>query len=1050
MPTPTQPAGQRGTPGIQGLRHPRRSALSRSLDLQATRPTHESFDGCDVPVYNRPSWDAGTFGVPNYVPNQGLSPRTIAEWNAAAVPDSPARASRVLKALIRRGVPDSLRRVVWAAVTGARGSLDSAPRLYDRDIRSTFGHRGPPKFIASPPLFGGVFAPSSHFVSSNAVDAAKRILCTIASTVSSVGYCPRIPDLLLALLGFMPEKEAYVTMLEVLKRSESDRRWNMDSRGLSVACCTFDALLARQMPALHKKGKEVGVKWFELAHQWFARMFVDTLPYSIVLRVVDCYLNEGTKIFYRVGLALLRNARQALLAPRGVSRLEFLATLTRVAAQQDPCSLLRTAFRFRLSRSSLWRIGSSSDMAFRVPQPAIEVYYRPKLATPSEIFSDVEMEVLWSFLPRRFAVLDPRTLYKASRDGYSLTRLVDKARDYAPLLMVLKLADASVLGCYVSVPLDRSQTPAGFFGDGECFVFTLKPRAQQYRATTRDHFFVLLQNSRSEIESLSLGAGALELCANLAVTSEPSPTFGSPSLTGDPGARYEELRRASAGNESFDGSDVSLYSRSSWDTGSLSVPDYACSQGLSPRVIGEWNSVTIPESPQRAAAALKGLIRRGVPGHLRRVVWGALTGATAVLETNPQVYVRDARITFGSHGPPAFISSPPLFGGVFAPSSHKTCPDAVDAAKRILCTIASTASSVSYCPRTPDLVLALLGFMPEKEAYVAVLEVLKRSESDGLWNMDRRGLSVACCTFDALLARQMPALHKWGMELGVKWVELAHQWFTRMFVDTLPYHMVLRVVDCYLSEGTKIFYRVGLALLQHARQALMELKEGVPHSEIFATLNRVTAQQDPCSLIKTAFRFSLSRSALWRIGYSANTNVALPEPTIEVYYRPKLQEPSGIFTDVEMEVLWSFLPQRFAVLDPRLLYRASRDGYTLDRLVERAQGTAPLLLVLKLADDSVMGCYLSVSLARHHAYTGDGECCVFTLRPRAQQYGATLANNYFVLSHTDSLSIGAGALELSADLVVSSRPSDTFGNPGLVGGSEGSSGCVAAELYTVE
>jgi hypothetical protein len=71
------------------------------------------------------------------------------------------------------------------------------------------------------------------------------------------------------------------------------------------------------------------------------------------------------------------------------------------------------------------------------------------------------------------------------------------------------------------------------------------------------------------------------------------------------------------------------------------------------------------------------------------------------------------------------------------------------------------------------------------------------------------------------------------------------------------------------------------------------------------------------------------------------------EPTIPVYYRPKITTPSTIIQNEDFEILWSWLPSRFRIRDPLLLFSTSTDGYSLISLLKAIGDTSPTILILK-------------------------------------------------------------------------------------------------------
>lgn len=49
------------------------------------------------------------------------------------------------------------------------------------------------------------------------------------------------------------------------------------------------------------------------------------------------------------------------------------------------------------------------------------------------------------------------------------------------------------------------------------------------------------------------------------------------------------------------------------------------------------------------------------------------------------------------------------------------------------------------------------------------------------------------------------------------------QWFITIFAYSLPFDLVLRIWDAFMLEGIKVVFRVGLALLMHVKDQLMQM-----------------------------------------------------------------------------------------------------------------------------------------------------------------------------------------------------------------------------------
>ena len=85
----------------------------------------------------------------------------------------------------------------------------------------------------------------------------------------------------------------------------------------------------------------------------------------------------------------------------------------------------------------------------------------------------------------------------------------------------------------------------------------------------------------------------------------------------------------------------------------------------------------------------------------------------------------------------------------------------------------------------------------------------------------------------------MRTLNKHIERLGVSMLEELEVWFARVFVSFVTYDLQLRIVDCFFSEGAKMLFRVGLALLKIHEKDLLACNSKHTFLVRFAKLMRL-------------------------------------------------------------------------------------------------------------------------------------------------------------------------------------------------------------------
>ncbi|SAM02527.1 hypothetical protein [Absidia glauca] len=125
---------------------------------------------------------------------------------------------------------------------------------------------------------------------------------------------------------------------------------------------------------------------------------------------------------------------------------------------------------------------------------------------------------------------------------------------------------------------------------------------------------------------------------------------------------------------------------------------------------------------------------------------------------------------------------------------------------------------------------------------------------------------------------------------------------------------------------------------------------------------------------------------------------------------------------------------------PVLLKRDSWTDPCLDQWLANSQHQAPgaSLVVIRTAEEEVIGAYLSESLKSEPYYYGSGECFLYKSnhKNQLQVYPWTSANDFMIFSNHDFIAIGGGngqvGLFLHADLQTGhTQPCATFDNETL-------------------
>lgn len=224
------------------------------------------------------------------------------------------RKPHVVKRRIRKGIPDCLRGLVWQLISGSRDLLLMNPGVYEqlvlyetsaseldiiRDISRTF---------------------PSHVFFQQRHGPGQRSLYNVLKAYSvfdrDVGYVQGMGFVAGLLLLYMSEEDAFWLLVALLKGAVHAPMEGLYQVGLPLVqqyLFQFEQLVKEHLPRLGEHFSQEMINPSMYASQWFITVFSYSFPFHFALRIWDVFLNEGVKIVFQVGLALLRYCHDELI-----------------------------------------------------------------------------------------------------------------------------------------------------------------------------------------------------------------------------------------------------------------------------------------------------------------------------------------------------------------------------------------------------------------------------------------------------------------------------------------------------------------------------------------------------------------------------------------------------------------------------------------------------------------------------------------------------------------------------------------------------------------
>ena len=255
--------------------------------------------------------------------------------------------------------------------------------------------------------------------------------------------------------------------------------------------------------------------------------------------------DEVDAILPHYSAMVLRDASGANAAIRVIATEIALARVLQLANRSSldysPTSLSLSSAAVRRIRSGLTPDSSKQSSPNRILPTEGKQRPPPRLSDPSHVLNAEHFAFLMNdCVPPRFHDCDLQLLYSTNRDGMSVNTLYHKVKASSPTVIAVRDTNDRSYGCYAAAPWKSSALR--YYGTGECFVFSAKPKLAAYKWSRKNHFF---QFSLGGILAIGGGPGshfALWVDEDLLMgTTSACSTFDSPPLTNEEGNKTDRI-----------------------------------------------------------------------------------------------------------------------------------------------------------------------------------------------------------------------------------------------------------------------------------------------------------------------------------------------------------------------------------------------------------------------------------------------------------------------------------------------------------------------------
>ncbi|XP_067950092.1 GTPase-activating protein skywalker-like isoform X2 [Watersipora subatra] len=369
---------------------------------------------------------------------------------------------------------------------------------------------------------------------------------------------------------------------------------------------------------------------------------------------------------------------------------------------------------------------------------------------------------------------------------------------------------------------------------------------------------------------------------------------------------------------------------------------------------------------------------------------------------------------------------------------HMLSTEGVKACHRVLYVISETHPQIQqFSPLLYAFTSVMLHYSGEQATFRCICELLKKKDINYFLAPTELNLVAACFVLRDLANRYAkPAASYIEKHCPDEdFIEFLNDWVLWIFKH-LPFHYLVRIVDCYLVEGYKVLFRVALILIKHFHKLSVEntdyLDSGKPDAGMKKMCSEIHQHMSCDRLLKEAFgirgiskkeinAFFKKTELTLRAGgraisaprpkrqISQHSEYGLPRPssrssklgsahanertkrllamkTKKSFKLDKDIHTQLVIDDIDSDILnklqqlkvWSWLPPAEAVKEPELAFTTNEDGYSLKTLYDKVENCGPTLLVIRTIGNDVFGAYCATDwVERHKQVDAGAQICFF-------------------------------------------------------------------------
>ena len=254
-----------------------------------------------------------------------------------------------LKSRTRKGIPDSLRSIVWQLFAESQKLVQK--NLFENLDKQELDKETEGVIIKD---LDRTFPSCQLFKEKYGMGQRKlfRVLANYSKFNKVLGYVQGMGYLAAIFLLYMDEESSFYMLHSLVKNYGFEGLYKEGFPDLKKKFYVLLNLEKKYIPKIYDIFKRDGVFISIYASQWFLCLFTKDLKPSVLVRIFDVFLYEGYKVIYRFSLAFLKMKEKTFITNK-VGIFYSANTLKELFNGVEVEELFKEAFGFSLSRKHI-------------------------------------------------------------------------------------------------------------------------------------------------------------------------------------------------------------------------------------------------------------------------------------------------------------------------------------------------------------------------------------------------------------------------------------------------------------------------------------------------------------------------------------------------------------------------------------------------------------------------------------------------------------------------------------------------------------------------